>query len=94
LTHQLKHSSVQVDLRGVMIATGSASALGVIPLMAALFGAYWLPLIVAVARKVPNAGSVAVVNLFLGWTFVGWVVALAMACRSRAKTVVWRDHYA
>ncbi|HXA88731.1 MAG TPA: superinfection immunity protein [Mycobacterium sp.] len=27
----------------------------------------------------PNAGSVAVINLFLGWTFIGWVVAPAMA---------------
>jgi hypothetical protein len=26
-----------------------------------------------------DAASVAVVNLFLGWTFLGWVVALAMA---------------
>ena len=24
----------------------------------------------------------SVVNLFLGWTFIGWVVALAMAARS------------
>jgi len=44
--------------------------------------AYWVPTIVAVARKAPNRGSVAVINGFLGWTFVGWVVALAMACRS------------
>ncbi|MUL76445.1 superinfection immunity protein [Mycobacterium sp. CBMA226] len=38
---------------------------------------------VAANRKVPNVGSVIVINLFLGWTFVGWVVALAMAMRSR-----------
>lgn len=45
-------------------------------------GLYFLPTIVAVARKVTNQGSVLVINLFLGWTFVGWVVALAMACRT------------
>jgi hypothetical protein len=28
----------------------------------------------------PNKGSTIVVNVFLGWTFIGWVVALAMAC--------------
>ena len=33
-------------------------------------------------RKVPNFGSIAVINLFLGWTLIGWVVALAMAFRS------------
>jgi hypothetical protein len=43
---------------------------------------YFLPSIVAVARKVTNQGSVIVINLFLGWTFVGWVIALAMACRT------------
>jgi hypothetical protein len=44
--------------------------------------AYWAPSITAGVRRVPNTGSVIVVNLFLGWTAVGWVVALAMACRS------------
>ncbi|MGP4114298.1 superinfection immunity protein [Streptomyces sp. 4N509B] len=43
---------------------------------------YLLPTFVAFGRGVRNAGSVLVVNLFLGWTLVGWVVALAMAARS------------
>lgn len=30
-----------------------------------------------------NTGSVVVLNLFLGWAVIGWVVALAMACRTR-----------
>jgi Superinfection immunity protein len=46
---------------------------------------YFLPAIVAVARKVRHQGSVVVINLFLGWTFIGWVVALAMACRTRTN---------
>lgn len=33
-------------------------------------------------RGVPNLGSVAVINLLLGWTLAGWVVSLAMALRS------------
>jgi T4 superinfection immunity protein len=45
-------------------------------------GLYLVPTIVAVARKVSNQGSVIVINLFLGWTLVGWVMALAMACRT------------
>ena len=44
---------------------------------------YFLPSIVAVARKITHQGSVVVINVFLGWTFVGWVVALAMACRTK-----------
>ncbi len=43
--------------------------------------AYFAPAVVAVARKVPNAGSVIVIDLLLGWTVIGWIVALAMACR-------------
>ena len=43
---------------------------------------YMIPTIIAVIRKVPNIGSVVVINLLLGWTFIGWVVALAMSVRS------------
>jgi hypothetical protein len=32
-----------------------------------------------VARKKPSANSVFVLNLFLGWTLIGWVGALALA---------------
>jgi hypothetical protein len=34
---------------------------------------YLLPWWVAKGRKHPNVYSIAVVNIFLGWTFVGWV---------------------
>ncbi|NED88858.1 superinfection immunity protein [Streptomyces sp. SID11233] len=44
--------------------------------------AYFVPTVVAFTRGVSNSGSVFVLNLFLGWTLVGWVVALAMAARS------------
>lgn len=40
---------------------------------------YFVPTIVVVARRSHNMGPVAVVNLFAGWTGVGWVIALAMA---------------
>ena len=43
---------------------------------------YFIPTIVAGSRNVQNTGSVFVINLFLGWTLVGWVVALAMAVRT------------
>jgi cytochrome c biogenesis protein CcdA len=62
-----------------------ASAGGGAALLAVLvgLGLYFLPTIIAVNRKVPNVGSIVVLNVFLGWTFIGWVVALAMAARSR-----------
>jgi hypothetical protein len=60
---------------------GAGAVLGVF----ILIGFYFLPTTVAVSRKVSDQGSVAVINFFLGWTLVGWVVALAMACRSRTR---------
>lgn len=51
------------------------------------FAVYMVPTIVAAIRKVPNMGSVVVINVLLGWTLVGWVVALAMAVRSGGTVV-------
>lgn len=48
-----------------------------------VLGLYFLPTIIAFSRKVINRGSVAVINVFLGWTLIGWVVALAMASRTQ-----------
>jgi Superinfection immunity protein len=59
----------------------------------AWFALYWLPTIIALWRKVPNKGSVAVINGFLGWTAIGWIVALAMAVRSRAVPVVAHEPF-
>ena len=47
-----------------------------------LLAVYVLPTIVGVQRKVVNVGSVLAINLLLGWTLIGWVVALAMALRT------------
>jgi hypothetical protein len=46
---------------------------------------YFVPTIIGAVRKVPDLGSLVVINVFLGWTFAGWVVALAMAFRSRQQ---------
>jgi hypothetical protein len=66
-----------------MLASSSGSGGGAVVFgIIVLIGLYFLPTIVAVVRKVTNQGSVAVINCFLGWTLVGWAVALAMACRT------------
>lgn len=46
---------------------------------AAVIFVYMLPVFIAGHRHVHNRASIAVVNIFLGWTLVGWVIALAMA---------------
>jgi len=40
---------------------------------------YMLPWAIAVSRGTTNQGSVAAVNLLLGWTIIGWFIALIMA---------------
>jgi hypothetical protein len=45
---------------------------------------YIIPTIVAAVRRAPDMRVVILVNLFLGWTLIGWIVALGMA-RSTAK---------
>lgn len=40
---------------------------------------YLAPTIVAFGREHHQKASILVVNLFLGWTLIGWVVAFAMA---------------
>jgi uncharacterized membrane protein len=43
-------------------------------------GIYCFPTIVAGLRSHPSGGSVLVINLFFGWTLIGWVISLALAC--------------
>jgi Superinfection immunity protein len=62
-------------------ASAGSAAVGLILIIIGV-AAYWTPTIVAWIRHIPNAGSVTVINFLLGWTLAGWVVALAMACRS------------
>lgn len=55
--------------------------------LAILLGVYFLPFIVAAHRNHHNQGPILVINLFLGWTFIGWVVALAMAASTPKRAV-------
>lgn len=42
----------------------------------AAFIIYFAPTFVAAKRAHPNGTSIALLNIFLGWTFIGWLVAL------------------
>ena len=48
---------------------------------------YLLPSIAGAGRKVVDLGTVLVVNILLGWTGIGWVVALAFAMRTPVPQV-------
>lgn len=67
----------------VMTILAAGSAVVGLLILAAL---YFVPTIVAAIRG-HQLASVAVVNILLGWTFVGWVVALVMAVRDKPAAV-------
>lgn len=51
-----------------------------------LTAGYFLPWAIAATRGKSNTGVVFWVNLVLGWTVVGWVVALVMALTAHRRT--------
>jgi len=48
-------------------------------LLYALIAFYFLPTIIAFIRNQTNKISILVLNLLLGWTLLGWVVAMVWA---------------
>jgi len=42
-------------------------------------GLYFLPTIIAFHKKKVNRTAIMILNIFLGWTFIAWVIALMMS---------------
>ncbi len=42
---------------------------------------YFLPFAIAFYRKRINTGAIFALNLFLGWTLIGWVFSLVWALK-------------
>ena len=55
---------------------------GLVVLGGVLLAIYLIPTIIAFARKVPSTLSIAVLNIFLGWSIIGFVVALVWALKN------------
>ena len=51
---------------------------------------YFLPVIIAIVRHHPNLAWITLLNIFLGWTFIGWLAALVLAFISKSKPLA--DH--
>ena len=49
---------------------------------------YVLPYILAKIRKKENATAIGILNLFAGWTAIGWIGALVWAAMNNKKSVV------
>lgn len=51
----------------------------------ALAAVYLLPTFVAFGREHHNKWAILVLNLFLGWTFLGWIASLVWAVTAVRK---------
>lgn len=52
------------------------------------FVVHFLPAIIAGRRHVVNFWWIFLINLFFGWTLIGWVIALVRALQDRPRYVV------
>ncbi|WP_256807780.1 superinfection immunity protein [Bradyrhizobium sp. Bra64] len=57
---------------------GGSAFLGLM-IIGLVIAAYFMPAIVASNRGHQNTAAIVVLNIFLGWTLLGWVVALVWA---------------
>jgi Superinfection immunity protein len=57
-------------------------------IFAFLTAGYMLPWAIAATRGKSDSGKVGLVNFLLGWTIIGWVVALVMACKAHPVAYV------
>ena len=64
------------------LSQGVAGALAIVTL------GYMLPWAIAATRGKSNAGAIGWINLLLGWTGIGWIVALVMACTAHQSSAV------
>ncbi|HUK26643.1 MAG TPA: superinfection immunity protein [Terriglobales bacterium] len=51
------------------------------------FVMYFLPSIIALARSKRDTLAIVLLNFFLGWTLIGWVVALIWALKADVVVV-------
>ena len=52
------------------------------------FVMYFLPSIIALARSKRDLAGILLLNILLGWTVIGWVVALIWAVKTDVPMVV------
>ena len=46
---------------------------------------YMLPTLVAYSREHPRRAGLAVFNIFLGWTLIGWIAVFLWAALARVE---------
>jgi hypothetical protein len=65
-----------------------SAALFFFPFFGFGFALYFLPSIIALARSKRDTLAIFLLNLFLGWSVIGWIVALVWAAKHDVPAVV------
>jgi hypothetical protein len=58
------------------------------PFFSLSFAMYFLPSIIALARSKRDLLAIFLLNLFLGWSVIGWIVALVWAAKGDVPAMV------
>jgi hypothetical protein len=65
----------------------SLSVFTIVVIFVVAFVIHFLPAFIAGSRHVRSFWWIVLINIFLGWTFIGWVVALVWALRDEPAFV-------
>ena len=63
----------------------SVSDAKMVALIAGWILVYWLPTVIAMVRGTATGVWVGVINLLVGWTGIGWIVALILSLLGRSQ---------
>jgi len=75
--HSGRGSLMQIDYLGFLF----------FPVFGFGFVLYFLPAIIAFARSKRDSASILILNLLLGWTAIGWVIALIWAVKTDVPVI-------
>ena len=74
-----------ITVLGTHFPRASDDRQGVIIMVVCLMAAYIAPAFVAHIRHHRNASAIMALNVLLGWTILGWVIALVWALTDNVK---------
>ncbi|MCP3471393.1 superinfection immunity protein [Bradyrhizobium sp. CCGUVB1N3] len=67
-------------------SSGGDPFMGLI-VLAILIGCYFFPTLIALGRRHRNTLAIFLLNLFLGWTFCGWIASLVWAATAVKRRI-------
>lgn len=57
----------------------------VISIVLILITLYFIPSIIAIKKKHKDLSKILMINTFLGWTIVGWIISLVIVINKQKK---------